>query len=310
MAVDTYDVVVVGDYCLDLIFTGLPKMPELGVEIVSKGFEMIPGGPYNTAVAMHRLGIRVGWACDFGSDEFSRYVLAETKKEGLDDRLFRQNACPLRNITVSLSYPTDRAFIAFYDLSPAIPAVIKALPGISTRYLYIPGIYTGPALDAGSLLLKAKRIKVIMDGNSVENASLDNPEVRKAIQLSDIFLPNAREVRRLTGKQDLLEGIRALADLVPLLVVKDGRNGAYALKKGETLVYIPALEISPVDTTGAGDCFNAGFLKAWLTGKSLEECLKWGNIVGGLSTLELGGTGKRITEQDVYERLSQMVGKQ
>ena len=303
---DTYDVVVVGDYCLDLIFTGLPKMPELGVEIVSKGFEMIPGGPYNTAVAMHRLGIRVGWACDFGSDELSQHALAEAKKEGLDARLFRHNAGSLRNITVSLSFPEDRAFVAFYDPSPAIPAVIKALPGISTRYLYLPGIYTGSALDAGSLLLKAKRIKVIMDGNSAEDATLDQPAVRKAIQLSDIFMPNAFEVRRLTGRQDLLEGIQVLAELAPLLVVKDGKNGAYALKRGEALLHGPALDCSPLDTTGAGDCFNAGFIKAWLAGKSVSDCLTWGNIVGGLSTLGSGGTGKKITEKEVCDHLAQM----
>ncbi len=300
-----YDVVVVGDYCLDLIFTGLPKLPELGVEIVSKGFEMLPGGPYNTAIAMHRLGIKVGWACDFGSDDFSKFVREAARNEGIDAGLFRHHPTPLRNITVSLSYPDERAFVAYYDPAPAIPAAIMALPGLSARYLYIPGLYTGPAFDTGILLIKARRIKVIMDGNSVETASLTEPAVRRSIQNCEIFMPNAREVRRLTGEMDLFAGMRILEKLVPLLVVKDGENGAFGVQNGE-VIHMPGLKLSPLDTTGAGDCFNAGFIKAWLQGCTLTDCLKWGNVVGGLSTLGFGGTGKRITEADVREQLGNL----
>jgi sugar/nucleoside kinase (ribokinase family) len=61
-----------------------------------------------------------------------------------------------------------------------------------------------------------------------------------------------------------------------------------------------------VDTTGAGDCFNAGFIKAWLDQRPLEECLKWGNIVGGLSTLALGGTGQVTTVKEVEEWLAKV----
>ena len=70
-----YDLIVVGGYCEDLIFTGLPGIPEPGSEIVGKDFRLIPGGSYNTAVTAHRLGLKVAWAADFGSDEFSKFVL-------------------------------------------------------------------------------------------------------------------------------------------------------------------------------------------------------------------------------------------
>jgi sugar/nucleoside kinase (ribokinase family) len=298
-----YDVVVVGDYCLDLIFTGLPNMPELGVEIVSKGFEMIPGGPYNTVVALHRLGLRVGWACDYGEDPFSQFVLERAQEEGIDSSLFIRHKACMRNITVSLSYPEERAFVAYYDPAPSIPAVIKRLPQLSSHYIYLPGIYTGAAFDAGLMLVKLKHIQIIMDGNSPETVSMDDPAVRKAIQAVGIFMPNAREVCRLTGKTELLEGIRELQKWVPLLVVKDGTNGAYAAQDGH-IIHVPGLRLTPLDTTGAGDCFNAGFIKARMLGATLEECLKWGNIVGGLSTLGYGGTGMRVTENEVREQMS------
>jgi sugar/nucleoside kinase (ribokinase family) len=52
---------------------------------------------------------------------------------------------------------------------------------------------------------------------------------------------------------------------------------------------MPAIEVEPVDTTGAGDCFNAGFLYAWLNGEAIQDCLRMGNVCGGLSTEEFGG---------------------
>jgi sugar/nucleoside kinase (ribokinase family) len=59
-----------------------------------------------------------------------------------------------------------------------------------------------------------------------------------------------------------------------------------------------------IDTTGAGDNFNAGFIFAWLEGQSIETCLKWGNITGGLSTTQLGGTARKITIHEVKESFS------
>ncbi|MCJ7532966.1 MAG: carbohydrate kinase family protein, partial [Anaerolineales bacterium] len=79
-----YDIIVAGDYFVDLVFTGLPKLPELGEEVFGTGFEMLPGGSYNTVVAMHRLGLKVGWAADFGNDRFSRFVLDYAENEKLD----------------------------------------------------------------------------------------------------------------------------------------------------------------------------------------------------------------------------------
>jgi sugar/nucleoside kinase (ribokinase family) len=105
----------------------------------------------------------------------------------------------------------------------------------------------------------------------------------------------------MTGKADLGEAMAALAVLCPLVIVKDGANGSYACTGGQTL-HAPGISVATVDTTGAGDCFSAGFLKAWFDDRPLAECLRWGNVVGGLSTTALGGTGRRVTTADV-ERL-------
>jgi sugar/nucleoside kinase (ribokinase family) len=297
-----YDVIVAGDYCLDLIFTGLPAFPALGKEVVGTGFAMIPGASYNSAVAMHRLGLKVGWATDFGNDDFSRFVLERVRQEGLDEALLVHHDRPMRRITVAASYPHDRAFIAFYDPEPAVHAAMKALATASAQVLYVSGLYYGSLFDAGRLLVRARHMKLVMDGNSGDEAVLANPAVRKSVQNVEVLMPNASEARRMTGTDDLVAAMQTLAALGPLVVVKDGGNGAYACAGGQ-IIHAPAIPITPMETTGAGDCFNAGFIKAWLDGRPLAECLRWGNVVGGLSTLAPGGTGKVVTVEEVQRWL-------
>lgn len=298
-----FDVIVAGEYCLDLIFTGLPKFPELGTEIVSTGFEMIPGAAYNSAVAMHRLGLKVGWAVDFGEDDFSRLVLERARAEGLDESLFVRHKQSMRRITVAVSYPQERAFIAYYDPEPSVAAPMGALATVTAQALYVAGLRYGSRFDAGLSLARGRRMKLIMDGNAPDGApDSSRAAVQTSLRSVDVFMPNAAEARRMTGRSDLDQAIRALAELCPLVVVKDGAGGSYACPGGD-IVHEPAIPITPLETTGAGDCFNAGFVKAWLAGLPLEKCLRWGNIVGGLSTLAPGGTGKVVTARDVEERL-------
>jgi sugar/nucleoside kinase (ribokinase family) len=298
-----YDVLVVGDYCLDVILTGLPSMPELGKEVVATGCEQIPGGAYNAAIAMHRLGLRVAWAADFGSDAYSRFVLEHVRAEGLDESHFVHHPRSLRNLTVAASFPADRAFLAFYDPPPTIPAAVRALATVRARVLYVPGLYSGPLLDAALLMVRARRMRIVMDGNSYESARMSSPRVRRALRAVDVLMPNASEAHRLTGEADILRALHVLASLTPCVVVKDGAGGAYACEAGE-IAYVPALPVLPLDTTGAGDTFDAGFVAARLDGRPLAECLRWGNIVGGLSTLGPGGTGRVVTRQDVMAHMA------
>jgi len=298
----TFDVLVAGSYSLDLIFTGLPGLPQLGEDMLATGFERIPGEAYNSAVAMHRLGLRVGWAADFGNDDFSRFALERARAEGLDDSLFNHHKRPMRRISIAASFPDDRAFITYYDPDPRLPAVIKALTTASARVLYIPGFYYGPFLEMGLRLARAKSMKIVMDGNSGSEVTLQNPSVRKAVRSVDVLLPNAKEARNLTGEDDLMKALKTLGGLCPLVVVKDGGRGAYACQ-GNEILHAEAIAITPFETTGAGDCFNAGFLKAWLDGLPVQECLRWGNITGGLSTLAAGGTGKVVTIEEVRKWL-------
>jgi sugar/nucleoside kinase (ribokinase family) len=253
--------------------------------------------------------VRVVWAADFGADAYSQFVLERALAEGLDERGFVHHDRSLRYITVAASFPEDRAFMAFYDPQPAIPAAVRALATLRARVLHVPGLYSGPLLEAALLMVRAKRMQIVMDGNSYETATMGSARLRRALGALDILMPNAAEAVRLTGEVDLLRALQTLGKRTPCVVIKDGAGGAYGLESGE-VVHSPALPLTPLDTTGAGDAFNAGFLAARLDGKPLAECLQWGNIVGGLSTLECGGTGRAVTRDDVEARLASPPARQ
>ncbi len=297
-----FDVIVVGSYSVDLIFSGLGEFPQLGKDTVGTDFNMTPGEAFISAVSMHRLGVKVGWAADFGNDDFSHFALKYAREEGLDESLFVIHDRPFRRISVAASFPNDRAFITYYDPEPQIPAAIPALLKAQARVLFIPGLYTGHLLAAGKKIIRAKNMTLVMDGNSSNGDILGETSlcksIRHAIKSVDIFLPNAQEARRLTGETNLEEAMHMLGGLCPVVVIKDGSSGSYSYANGQ-IIHEPAIRVDPVDTTGAGDNFNAGFIHAWLDGCLLDTCQKWGNIVGGLSTTELGGTTRKITSDQV-----------
>ncbi len=300
-----FDVIVVGSSTVDLVFTGLTELPQLGKNVYSDNFLMTPGESYISAVSLHRLGLKVGWAVDLGNDDFSQFVLQSARNEGLDESLFILHNRPYRRVSVAASFPGDRAFITYYDPDPSIPAAISALAKSNAQVLLIPGLYSGEFLPLGKKIADLKKMKLVMDGNSTGGTFHDksgSTAIQKAIRSVDIFLPNALEARRLTSEQDLDIAIRRLGELCPLVVIKDGVNGSLAYTNNQ-VIHIPAIPVEPVDTTGAGDNFNAGFLYAWLDSQPIETCLKWGNIVGGLSTCALGGTQRKISCSEVRDCL-------
>jgi sugar/nucleoside kinase (ribokinase family) len=298
----TFDVFLVGDYWYDLIFTGLPRLPALGHELFATHFDHMPGGAYINATAMHRLGLRVGWACDFGNDVFSRLAIESARREGLSSALFRYHDHPYQRVTAVASFPEDRAFMSYADPAPRLQAAMRALPRVSARVVMVPGLIYGLVFDSTRLLLRARKMKIVMDCQFTAFTLADAP-VRRTLSQIDVFMPNAREACHLTGEASTLAALAKLARICPLVVVKDGANGSYAQCGGE-VVHEPAIPVEVVDTTGAGDCFSAGFLRAWLDERPLAECLRWGNVCGGLSTRARGGATAAPTLAEVEQWLS------
>jgi sugar/nucleoside kinase (ribokinase family) len=294
-----YDVLALGDYYLDLIFSRLDGVPELGREVFSRDFSMLPGGTYNSVTTLHRLGVNVAWMVDFGNDAFSLFVKDMAAKEDLDPVCFETKDYPLRNITVAGSYLGDRQFISFSDPRRIGPDYIKRVLKTECKILFLCGLYRGRLLALVSGYFKKMGTTLVMDGNSSEG-TLEDRDIQRALRQVDVFMPNGCEARRLTGKTDIEDCLKVLGQYTPIVVIKDGAQGAYAIQ-AEQVIQVPCIPVKCLDTTGAGDCFDAGFMKAYLDGLDLIECLQWGNITGGLSTQALGGTGYRLSTTEVQK---------
>jgi sugar/nucleoside kinase (ribokinase family) len=291
-----YDVLLEeGGYFCDLIFVGLPEMPRLGVDLFATDFDMHPGGVFNAALALHRLGLRAGWPCDFGNDLFSRFMLEAAGREGIDTSLFRLHDHPVRSLSASISVPHDRAFVSYRD-----PVKVTSLAPLVHRYrprsILLFDLKNAAELarlraaadDCGAI--------IVMDCQS-HNLPEIKPHLWESLRYVDIFLPNEAEACQLTDEASLEGALCRLSEAVPLVAIKLGREGAIA-RAGETVVCEPGLPgLKVVDTTGAGDCFDAGFLYGYLKGKPLDVCLRCGNICGGLSTTAMGSAATPTVEE-------------
>jgi sugar/nucleoside kinase (ribokinase family) len=135
--------------------------------------------------------------------------------------------------------------------------------------------------------------------------------VADMLRSCDVFLPNEAEACRIARMVDVEDAARELArigavdrpDGGPVVAVKRGPRGALAAGPDGRLVTVPALPVDPVDTTGAGDSFNAGFLRAWLDGGSLVDALRLGAVCGALSTLRAGGVDGQPTHAEATAAL-------
>lgn len=283
-----YDVLIPGNYFCDIIFTGLPTFPALGTEIYTDGLTVVPGGVLNTVIALQRLGVKVGWCGFLGNDFFSQFINTFVHNEGVDTALVEYQNVALRRVTVALSYPEDRAFVTHVDPPPdVIGRLLAEYPQYTFRHLHLNRLYVDERLPEFLQALRQQGITISMDCQHRQE-TLDSPLVKTMLALVDIFIPNAIEAQRLTQTDSIEKAAAILKNYVPLLVIKDGGNGAHAWHTSEKW-QVPAMTLTPLDTTGAGDVFNAGFLSAWLKKMPVKDCLTWGNICGGLSTQGYGG---------------------
>jgi sugar/nucleoside kinase (ribokinase family) len=282
-----YDIIVPGTYFCDVIFTGLPAFPSLGAEIVCDDLNIIPGGTLNHIITLKRLGVNVGWIGALGNDFFSKFVHDRLQTEGIDTSLVRHLDRSLKQVTVSLSFPRERAFITYVDPHPdEVELLLEGLERVTYGHLHFPSL----ALDEAILRLiqrcHQQGIQVSMDCQFQE-VTLDSPLVCDTLSQIDIFMPKASEAQKLTQTENLPDVLTMLAQLVSYVVIKNGGEGALARRNGQDY-HEPALLVSAVDTTGAGDVFNGGFLAAHLQGHDTRTCLRWGNFCAGRSTLGPG----------------------
>jgi ribokinase len=125
----------------------------------------------------------------------------------------------------------------------------------------------------------------------------------ETLALTDVFLPNEAELAGISQQPSVEWGLRLLGEHVPLIAVKQGGDGATAWRDGQAIRQSP-FPVQVVDTTGAGDSFDAGFIYGYLNGYPLEKTLQLAAACGALSTRAAGGTAAQATLEEAEEVIS------
>jgi sugar/nucleoside kinase (ribokinase family) len=280
------DVLVAGEYYCDLIFSGLNAPPALGGEVFARGLTVRPGGCYNMALGLTRLGVRTAWACDFGTDLFSHLVLDAAKADGIDPGGFRYVNHSLQQVSAAFSGGGERGFITYREGELAAPTR-ELIVQLRPRWL-LQTFRLEPDWLAFTGAAKAAGTKVYGDCNG-EGATLETPGVREFLGFCDVFSPNAAEAMHLTGAASADEALSRLAGLAPAVVIKRGPQGASAVADGRRHEQ-RAPEVELMDTVGAGDAFAAGFLSAALNEAPFAQQLLSAVACGSLSTTGAGNS--------------------
>jgi sugar/nucleoside kinase (ribokinase family) len=162
----------------------------------------------------------------------------------------------------------------------------------SARHFHLSSLFLLPSLapDLPALFreLKENGMTISLDTND-DPSDMWGGVLPELLDHVDLLLPNESEACRMANKATLEEAIEELSRHVPWVAVKRGPHGS-VVSAGGNIVAQAGVSVQPVDTIGAGDSFNAGFLFAWLRGLSPAECAYAGNVTGALSTLRVGGT--------------------
>ena len=290
-----FDLVVVGDCNPDLVITGSDVSPAFGqAEKLVDGMSLMIGGSAAiTAVAAARLGLRVALIAAVGDDPAGELMLSLLAKEGVDvSSVLIRTGLPTGMTTV-LSTGADRAILTAVGAMTSLTAA--SVPPLPTRHLHVSSYFLlerslGPGLAGLLAAARGRGVVTSVDTNYDPSGWWGDHLLRAALAETDVFLPNEAEALGISGSRDVRGAAAALAGPGGV-VIKLGARGALCGRDGP-LVSVP--EAKPVDTTGAGDCFNAGLIAGLLDGLDLPHAAALGCAVGALSTAAVGGTGAAV----------------
>lgn len=300
---DQLDVVVVGELNVDLILQDISSFPEMGKEKLARDMLLTMGSASAILASnLARLGVRVGFAGKLGKDQFAEVVLSTLTERGVDVGGIEQDAESRTGVTVALTFPDNYAMVTFMGAMQEFGIGDVDFEYVATaKHLHLSSYYLQPAIrrDCEVLFGRAKEAGMTTSFDPGWDPEEEWAEdIRKVLQYVDVFLPNEQEALHISG-QDTTE--RALADLgaqSTVVVIKKGGDGAICLANGE-VIKTGVYTITPIDTTGAGDSFNAGFLYEFLQGSDIRQCLAAGSACGALATTKLGGSTASPTIQEL-----------
>ncbi|MFH9422153.1 carbohydrate kinase family protein [Streptomyces sp. NPDC017529] len=301
-----FDLLVIGDANPDVVVGPVPHPLEYGQRehLVAGGGLLLGGSAAITACGAARLGLRVAFAGRVGDDAAGAFVRTALAGRGVDVTALATDPELPTPLTTVLTRGDDRAILTAPGcLAATGPQDVPDGLLAAARHVHAGSFFLMPRLarSLGGIFTRARGhgAATSLDTNDDPARRWDPELLGPVLKSTDILLPNAAEARALAAT--LAPGApagdlpaAALARLGPLVVVKDGAAGALA-HDGTTLTRTGAVPADPVDSVGAGDSFDAGFVAAVLHGMDPSAALAFAAACGALSTRAHGGTAAQPT---------------
>jgi ribokinase len=300
------DIIVIGDINVDVNFT-IPAYPRPGNEAIATAVQMNTGGSaVNTAIALAKMDMDVGFIGRIGQDTLASQVLGDLKQIGVDcTHIQTDPRVSTGLIFIAVSIDGERTMFgarganAFTEASSIKPEYFR-----HCRWLHLSGYsflsyhQYETLLFALELAKNSPHTRVSLDIGT-EPAFRARAQIIEILPKIDVIFPNEAEIGLLSQGQPIPEALDYLLSKgANAIVTKRGRRGSI-LAVGNKRITFPAFEVNVKDTTGAGDSFNAGVVLGRLVGLSWEASAVLGNAFGGLVTTQDGGGAMAIHRNDV-----------
>ena len=296
-----YDILVAGEINPDLILSG-DAAPEFGQveKLVDTAALTMGSSSAIFACGAARLGLRVAFIGVRGDDLFGRFMLDEMQKRGVDVShvIVRQGG--QTGLSVILNRGTDRAILTYPGLIAALRA--SDIPEVllqEARHLHVASYFLQTSLqsDLPDLFRRARAFGLTTSLDTNYDPSESWAGFDKLLSVTNVFLPNEREALSLSKEPDVYSAAERLGRKVETLGIKLGSQGALGVRSTQK-ARVASIPVEVVDTVGAGDNFDSGFLYGYMNGWSLEQTLRLACICGGLSTQHAGGTSGQPTLEE------------
>lgn len=293
-----FDLLVAGEINPDLILTGDVR-PEFGQveKLVDSAALTIGSSSAIFACGAARLGLEVGFIGVCGEDVFGRFMLAEMSKRKVDIDNVIVRPAGSTGLSVILNHASDRAILTHLGLMAELKA--SDIPDAllrEARHLHVASYFLQTNLqpDLPALFQRAHSLGLTTSLDTNYDPSEQWLGFDELLSATDVFLPNQTEALSITKRSDVESASQLLAQKARLVTVKLGAEGALACQK-DSLARVGSISVHVVDTVGAGDSFDAGFIYGYLNRWPVEKSLRLGCVCGALSTREAGGTNGQPT---------------
>jgi len=240
------------------------------------------------------LGARVAFLGKIGKDKFGEVVLETLKTNHVDVSMVKTDENAGTGATIVLYVDEDRANTTYPGAMDLLtPGDITEEDLKKARHLHFSSYFLQPGMwkGLGQLFRLARKLGLTtsfdMQWDPKETWDMDMEDILPHV---NVFLPNEMELKSLTGKKDLYEAIDSVKKYSETIVIKRGNKGSIVVQDNNLFDLPSFLNEKVIDTVGAGDSFNAGFIFKYIKNENISECQKFGNLAGAVSTTAAGGT--------------------